>query len=456
MRSRLFLKSIALFSSFLILSAFCLGLASNLNLKEGKAGEIFDYDFTEDFSSYVASTSYINEKTYGNFKGVGCVSTTSSYAIDGNTFVMKLNKGEANASRQLFIDTTGYAKIVFDIKLTTPSKTYVDLGCNLPIITDETNAKGIVYTKGYKEVIVTFSSFSTPENNYFVGIDNVEFYKLSKESTPSKPIYTANNYYYHKIESSLDVITDLALIIRNNVKYVRFDESTSINIHNYSKGGQFIFYDSSDVIYPEIGWPENGVFTVDGSSYYLDREHVWPCSNMKIKPAGGSRSVSSFSDFVRNEDDSYDYRPSSSNRGHFSDMHNLITATREANQNLHNDNFFKDEKGNSKTPYKENGFFYPGDEFKGDVARILFYMSLMYPYLTLGDETNLKGSIFYGDLETLRRWDKEDPVSQEEIDRNNLIFKKQRNRNPFIDLYEINIADIVFANGDVEVPVATN
>lgn len=454
MHSRLFLKITALVSSLLMLCTICLSMTTNL--KEGRAGEIFDYDFTESFSSYAASTSYIKENTYGRFRGIGCVSTTSSYAIDGNTFVMKLTKGETDASKQLHIDTTGYAKIIFDIKLTTPSKTYVDLGCNLPIITDESNSKGIVYTKGYKEVIVTFSSFATPANNYFVGIDNVEFYKLSKDSTPSDPIYTANNYYYHKIESSTDVVTDLASIIRNNVKYVRFDESTSINIHNYSKGGQFIFYDSSDVIYPEIGWPENGTFTINDSSYYVDREHVWPCSNMRIKPADGSRSTSTFTNFIKNEDDSYDYRPSSSNKGHFSDMHNLITSTRDANQSLHNDNFFKDENGSSKDPYKENGYFYPGDEFKGDVARILFYMSLMYPYLTLGDETNSKGSIFYGYLETLRRWDKEDPVSQEEIDRNNLIFEKQRNRNPFIDLYEINIADRVFANGDPEVVFSSN
>lgn len=83
----------------------------------------------------------------------------------------------------------------------------------------------------------------------------------------------------------------------------------------------------------------------------------------------------------------------------------------------------------------------PADEYKGDFARAFFYMFTIY------DDIAWKTSSGYGymydpssDLlfkpwayEMLLRWDAEDPVSQKEIDRNEAIYKHQKNRNPFID-----------------------
>jgi hypothetical protein len=89
----------------------------------------------------------------------------------------------------------------------------------------------------------------------------------------------------------------------------------------------------------------------------------------------------------------------------------------------------------------------PRDAVKGDVARILFYMAVRYegdngePDLELVDQVNTyylnedrKG--YHGKLSTLLEWHKTDPVDSFEINRNNVIYTYQQNRNPFIDFPE--------------------
>nr|WP_255610459.1 endonuclease [Robertkochia sp. 3YJGBD-33] len=67
--------------------------------------------------------------------------------------------------------------------------------------------------------------------------------------------------------------------------------------------------------------------------------------------------------------------------------------------------------------------FYPGDEWKGDVARMIFYLNLRY-------NENFSE---VGSLDLFLKWNTEDPVSAFEIRRNNEIEQIQGNRNPFID-----------------------
>lgn len=78
--------------------------------------------------------------------------------------------------------------------------------------------------------------------------------------------------------------------------------------------------------------------------------------------------------------------------------------------------------GEGKYELKGEAFF-PGDEWKGDVARILMYMHLRYdePFAPMGG------------LDLFLEWNAEDPVSAIEIQRNNVIEDAQGNRNPFID-----------------------
>ena len=80
--------------------------------------------------------------------------------------------------------------------------------------------------------------------------------------------------------------------------------------------------------------------------------------------------------------------------------------------------------------------FEPIDEYKGDIARSYFYMSVRY-YSEDSDwgasaMTN-KSEILPWAMTMLLRWSDDDPVSDKEIARNNAVYGYQNNRNPFID-----------------------
>lgn len=83
--------------------------------------------------------------------------------------------------------------------------------------------------------------------------------------------------------------------------------------------------------------------------------------------------------------------------------------------------------------------FEPIDEFKGDIARMLFYVATRYedeiPGWGASDMLDGSGDQVFTDwfLQVLLKWAAQDPVSQREIDRNNAVYDYQGNRNPFID-----------------------
>lgn len=129
-----------------------------------------------------------------------------------------------------------------------------------------------------------------------------------------------------------------------------------------------------------------------------NREHVWPQSKLN----GASRS----------------------------DAHNLRASQVKINSTRGNEKFV-DGTGSAGLA---SGGFWPGDDHKGDVARILFYMVVKYPNLKLTSSTS---SGVMGDLRLLKKWHNQDPVDQFEINRNNVIYSYQKNRNPFIDKPEL-------------------
>ena len=67
--------------------------------------------------------------------------------------------------------------------------------------------------------------------------------------------------------------------------------------------------------------------------------------------------------------------------------------------------------------------WFPGDEWRGDVARMILYLNIRY------------GESFapVGNLDLFLTWNLEDPVSEFENQRNTVIYSAQGNRNPFID-----------------------
>ena len=100
--------------------------------------------------------------------------------------------------------------------------------------------------------------------------------------------------------------------------------------------------------------------------------------------------------------------------------------------------------GTCNYPGYSGTVFEPIDEYKGDFARTYFYMATRYENIIAGWENNdsngdavLDGTAdqVYEDwyLNMIIEWHNNDPVRQKEIDRNNAVYAKQNNRNPFID-----------------------
>ena len=122
---------------------------------------------------------------------------------------------------------------------------------------------------------------------------------------------------------------------------------------------------------------------------------------------------------------------------------------------------------------KKSRVFEPNDEYKGDLARIYFYMATCYE-----DTVGTWSSPMFDSLATdgyqpfaqwafdmLMRWSRQDPVSQKEINRNEACYQLQGNRNPFVDYPGLeeyiwgNKKDEVFSYGGEELkdsPTATS
>ncbi|OUD36338.1 endonuclease [Flavobacterium sp. FPG59] len=82
--------------------------------------------------------------------------------------------------------------------------------------------------------------------------------------------------------------------------------------------------------------------------------------------------------------------------------------------------------------------FEPAAAFKGDIARMYFYFATRYentvagyPYAMFNGSSNQVFTTAF--LNVLLSWHANDPVSSREIERNNAIYARQGNRNPFID-----------------------
>lgn len=96
--------------------------------------------------------------------------------------------------------------------------------------------------------------------------------------------------------------------------------------------------------------------------------------------------------------------------------------------------------------------FEPCDEYKGDFARIYFYVATCYPDVAWENRSDVNVSFRREDYPTLKadilplllQWAKNDPVSEWEITRNDRVYSEQNNRNPFVDFP--NLAEYIWGD----------
>lgn len=180
------------------------------------------------------------------------------------------------------------------------------------------------------------------------------------------------------------------------------------------------------LIYSEEGRSKSLQQTSTTSTGYWNREHVYPQSR-----AGFSGGTPTYADGIDN------YMRTSADHlehGH-SDAHALRASDYNQNSIRSNKDFGEEYNGSAGNK----------GSWKGDVARSIFFMSIRYNALEVvaGNPANSTlGKL--GDLDSLLVWHRQDPPDDFEMNRNNIIYNWQKNRNPFIDLPEL--AEYIWGN----------
>jgi len=225
-----------------------------------------------------------------------------------------------------------------------------------------------------------------------------------------------DGYYYYTLVNQEDYYYEANNLIANQLR-VKLHEIINNGFQSISYGDARYVLEKADQLVDDdtkvykIYDGKTSPSTWDGSSWH--REHVWPNSRLGIE------------------------RVTNNSKNQGSDLHNLRAITPSVNSSK-SDRHFDQGSGNNQTT--SNQGYYPGDDHKGDVARILFYMAIMYDFLILTDDNLTDTSNHYemdgakmGKLSLLLIWHKEDPVDDFERRRNQVIYEEQGNRNPFID-----------------------
>ena len=237
----------------------------------------------------------------------------------------------------------------------------------------------------------------------------------AKSAADWTPTYSGN--YYNGISANLtgkSLRTQVSDLITDTHKtYTTYDglaNAFKTADADPDKNGNIIwFYTGTSASFKGFG----------GSVGDTNREHVWP------KDGG-------------------DAFPEKSGPG--SDAHHLRPTETQLNSTRGSKSFDEvpmtpanlvKENGRTDYPskcYSTSTFFYPGEGYRGATARILFYMQTRWGdtyNLTFVDSAGHTKTI--GKISTLMKWHLQEPPTDEEIRRNEAVYKLQGNRNPFID-----------------------
>lgn len=232
-------------------------------------------------------------------------------------------------------------------------------------------------------------------------------------------------YYYTAFNSKDDSLkSKLHLIINNHVEFPYTSSSTDVwdilkvtDKDSTNASNVILFYSNR---------------SVDGAQEYnsgsgWNREHVWAKSRGDFGTSNGAGT----------------------------DVHHLRACDISVNSTRNNRNF---EDCVTCIDVVDNGFntgskrdanlwtFEPPTNVKGDVARMIFYMTVRYegdgnePDLELTDvlQSNTSKLPLHATLTTLLQWNRQDPVTNAERNRNLIIYNDyQGNKNPFIDYPEL-------------------
>jgi len=202
-------------------------------------------------------------------------------------------------------------------------------------------------------------------------------------------------------------------------------------------------------------WSAFDVTDVGSDGYYIDMY-----SNCKYNSEADHTSGASYVGQGINREHSFPKSWYASMEPTYTDLHMLIPTDAYVNQRRSNypygvcangitytnDNYTMLGKiGTSTYNGCTETVFEPDDEYKGDFARIYFYIVTCYKDSVsswpgsgqLDYATNGYKAFSTWSIQMLMEWHRADPVSQKELNRNEAVYSEQGNRNPFVDHPEL-------------------
>ncbi|MDA0871534.1 MAG: endonuclease [Firmicutes bacterium] len=234
-----------------------------------------------------------------------------------------------------------------------------------------------------------------PQINNVIGWKDVAGDEMTTSRTASQ-----DERYYAIEEENTRIVFEGYYALLNDVNIDLWYDTLQEMIQSYT----YVSYgDARDILQDSDEDPNNqdnvlliynraSVLSTWDAGVTWNREHVWPRSKLP-------NSISE------------------------ADLHLLRASNPSLNSSRSNFSFV-DGEGEARII---GSGWYPGDEDRGDIARIVFYVIMMW-------ETNIN---LIGNLDTFLKWHEEDPVDDFERQRNQVIYAYQRNRNPFIDYPEL-------------------
>lgn len=334
--------------------------------------------------------------------------TTDTPVLSTLNFSISLNNGSFNAT-----DFSGNLNISIPVGATSASTT-------LQILNDGAN-------EGDENMHITLgvvpSDYVILNNNISIRIHDINF-TVSPWGTPINPtrglcISTVPVGYYSSLEGKSGLTLKQALrdIISNPnvVRVQNYGDAYSVlrdADQNPENSGQVWMIYNEQPISKIDNQTDNSIVGK------WNREHIYCQSRLGISssfiPNGTSdginiwRLTTGLDDIEASHDDT----------------HHLRAVGGQENSSRNNRNFGVDYNGPTGTL----------GSWRGDVARAIFYMALRYNGLNVdnGNPSDTPAG-HIGDLSTLLTWNATDAADDFEMNRNNVVYTWQKNRNPFID-----------------------
>lgn len=230
-------------------------------------------------------------------------------------------------------------------------------------------------------------------------------------------VYAQMPMYYSSVDftqNSQSIKTQLHNLLTSTHVELPYTSNTSTDVWDVLKVSDIEVASTVALLY---GWNDLDAIVSNDRTRDVNLScHVSSCSGMWVREHVYPRSLG---------------QPNLGFAGPGSDCHNLRAIDSDMN-NTRGNRKFSQSSGTASTIGSDE--FYPGDEWRGDVARQIMYMYVRWSTQCEANAVGQNLHTYHADMpDIFLLWNTIDPVSYFEVARNNAIYSNQGNRNPFID-----------------------